>query len=215
MLAIDADLHQVGSALGEIPKGWPIRPLKEVLNEVTERVGEASIPEYSSTNYGLQRRSERFTKKLSGSSANNKVVREGCLVFGLSRRVLNFGLMRDDIGSVSSAYRVLSVDSESIAPDLLEQMMRVSPAYYYGAVSASSREGQSVSLDALGMLNFVQPSRVAQEAYHKLTSPFLCRAHSVEKESLILAALREALLPKLISGELRIADAAPFIGGPT
>jgi type I restriction enzyme S subunit len=33
-----------------------------------------------------------------------------------------------------------------------------------------------------------------------------------ERESRILAALRDTLLPKLISGELRVKDAERFIG---
>lgn len=200
------------SELGEIPKGWPKRPLKEVLKEVNERVGGAEVPEYSSTNDGLHPRSERFTKKLSVSNANNKVIRRGCLVFGLSRRVLNFGLMRDDIGSVSPAYRVLAVDHTSIVPDLLEQMMRIRPAYFYSAVSASSREGQSVSLEGLGLLSFVQPSKAAQEAYYRVTDSICRRVRSLENESRTLADLRDTLLPKLISGDLRVQNAEKMVG---
>ena len=200
------------SVLGKIPRGWPARPLKEFLKEVNERVGGSDVIEYSSTNNGLQLRSERFTKKLSVSNANNKVVRKGCMVFGLSRRVLNFGLMRDEIGSVSPAYRVLAVDHSSIAPDFLERMMRIRSAYFYGAVSASSREGQSVSLDALGQLRIVQPSNVVQDAYYHWTETLHIRARALDRETSTLAALRDTLLPKLISGELRIKDAERFIG---
>ena len=82
--------------------------------------------------------------------------------------------------------------------------MRIRPAYYYGAVSASSREGQSVSLDSLGLLRFVQPSIMVQEAYYRLTDSFRRRARNLETESLTLTALRDMLLPKLIAGELRV-----------
>ena len=132
---------------------------------MNERVGEAALPEYSSTNDGLQPRTERFKKTLSVSSAENKIVREGFLVFGLSRRALNFGLMRDPIGSVSAAYKVFSVAGSSINPDLLERMMRLAPSYYYNAISASSREGQSVSSEGLGHLRFAQPSAPVQDAF--------------------------------------------------
>jgi|CXWL01.1.fsa_nt_gi type I restriction enzyme S subunit len=200
------------SELGKIPKGWHARPLKEVLRELNERVGETAVPEYSSTNDGLQPRSERFTKKLSVSNANNKVIRRGCLVFGLSRRVLNFGLMRDEIGSVSSAYRVLVVDHAFIVPDLLEQMMRMRPAYFYNALSASSREGQSISLEGLGVLCFVQPSKAAQEAYCRVMDPLSSRARGLENESHTLTALRDALLPELVSGKIRIDPTKDLVG---
>ncbi len=37
--------------------------------------------------------------------------------------------------------------------------------------------------------------------------PLRSRAHAAERETLVLAKLRDTLLPKLISGELRIRDA--------
>jgi type I restriction enzyme S subunit len=37
------------------------------------------------------------------------------------------------------------------------------------------------------------------------------RQHGVEAESRTLAAQRDALLPKLISGELRVKDAEKFL----
>jgi len=108
----------VDSELGGIPEGWATWQLKNVLIESNVRIGEQEAPEYSSTNVGLQLRSERFKKSLSASSAMNKVIRKGFLVFGLSRRILNFGLMRDPIGSVSSAYKVFEVNQQAVSADL-------------------------------------------------------------------------------------------------
>ena len=196
----------VDSELGEIPEGWPARLLGEVLEESNERVGSVEAPEYSSTNEGLQLRADRFTKKLAHSSANNKLIRKGYMVFGLSRRVLNFGLMRREIGSVSAAYKVFAVDDSAIEPDLLERVMRIRSNYFYNAVSAGSREGQSIASDALGLLRFVQPSAAAQRAYYRVTAGRQPRLAALQAESGILAALRDTLLPKLISGELRVKD---------
>jgi len=195
------------SELGEIPKGWATRELKEVLTESNERIGEVKAPEYSSTNNGLQLRSERFKKELSASSAKNKLIRNGFLVFGLSRRVLNFGLMRDNIGSVSSAYKVFAVNEEMVVPDLLKRMMRLQPNYFYNAVSASSREGQSVSTEGLGLLRFVQPAPAVQDAFYRITDPLSGRINALQEQSRSLIALRDTLLPKLTSGELRLKDA--------
>ncbi len=96
------------SGLGEVPAGWSLTSLSEVLIAKNDRVGESSVPEYSSTNEGIQLRAERFRKQLSASTSKNKLIQQGDLVFGLSRRVLNFGLMREEIGCVSPAYKVFS-----------------------------------------------------------------------------------------------------------
>jgi type I restriction enzyme S subunit len=199
------------SELGEIPKGWEVLRLADLLVESDQRIGEMRAPEYSSTNHGLQLRSERFKKTLATSSAKNKLIRMGYLVFGLSRRVLNFGLMRDETGSVSAVYKVFKVREEILSSDFLERLMRLKASYFYTAVSASSREGQSVSSDGLKLLRVVVPPRAMQEACYLIDSAFNERIIAIKVESRTLAALRDTLLPKLISGEMRVKDAERFL----
>jgi type I restriction enzyme S subunit len=79
-------------------------------------------------------------------------------------------------------------------------------SYFYNAISASSREGQSISSDGLGLLKFVQPGAAAQNAFYVAMEPLLTRAKSSQSESRTLAALCDTLLPKLISGELRVGE---------
>ena len=152
---LPADLYDlfpnrlVPSELGDIPEGWEVKALGELFVAKNVRLGNVDAPEYSCTNEGLVPRSERFKKKLSMSNSKNRVISKGDFVFGLSRRVLNFGLMCDDIGCVSPAYRTYSTNQDFVIPDLLERIMRLQTEYFYLAVSASSREGQSISQDAL------------------------------------------------------------------
>ena len=192
--------------LGNVPDGWPVKPLSQIMIGKNARVGVLDVPEYSSTNDGLHPRTERFTKKLSASTAANKLIHEGDFVFGLSRQLLNFGLMKDNCGCVSPAYKVFTVDRNSIVPDLLELMMRQRPAYFFNAVSSSSREGQSISSDALGRLLVLQPARAVQDAFYELTKPYQQLRIAKELESETLATLRDTLLPKLLSGELSVGD---------
>jgi len=51
-----------------------------------------------------------------------------------------------------------------------------------------------------------------QQAFARLLNPFWVRQKKAHQESAILATLRDTLLPKLISGELRLKDAERFIG---
>jgi type I restriction enzyme, S subunit len=46
-----------------------------------------------------------------------------------------------------------------------------------------------------------------QQCFVELLTPFWTRQEQNEKESRTLAVIRDALLPKLISGELRVTDA--------
>jgi len=54
------------------------------------------------------------------------------------------------------------------------------------------------------------PGAVVAE-FEALLAPIDSRIDVTERESHTLAALRDALLPKLISGELRVSDAEKFV----
>jgi type I restriction enzyme S subunit len=58
----------------------------------------------------------------------------------------------------------------------------------------------------------VIPPRSILEVFDRLVRPYFDRRYQNELESRTLAALRDTLLPKLISGELRVKDAERFIG---
>ena len=194
----------VDSELGMIPEEWHMKSLRDVMTAKNLKVGEIDVAEYSSTNTGLHPRSEYFKKQLSKSGTNNKLIHCGDLVFGLSRRILNFGLMRDTIGCVSAAYRVFTIDDKIISPEMAEQMIRTHSDYYYGAVAGSSREGQSISPDALGLLSILCPPITLQEAFYTELGPAARRKKVLEEEATYLTTQRDVLLPKLLSGELRI-----------
>ena len=50
-------------------------------------------------------------------------------------------------------------------------------------------------------------------AFDELIQPLFWRSHQNRKESRTLAALRDTLLPKLLSGELRVNDAEKSVEG--
>ena len=52
----------------------------------------------------------------------------------------------------------------------------------------------------------VVPDDGVADAFEKVVQPFYLQIEASRKESRTLAALRDALLPKLISGELRVPD---------
>ena len=50
------------------------------------------------------------------------------------------------------------------------------------------------------------PDKLVIEEFNHYTSAIFTRRHSLEEESRTLATLRDALLPKLVSGELRVTQ---------
>ena len=201
--------RMASSELGEIPEGWEVKGLGELFVAKNVRVRDVDVPEYSCTNEGVIPRSERFKKRLSLSKAKNKMISKGDFVFGLSRRVLNFGLMRDDIGCVSPAYRTYSTNQDLVIPDLLERIMRLQSEYFYLAVSSSSREGQSISQEVLYGLQVTLPAIAIQQLLYQTIERISLRAVHGLMENRKLGSLRDVLLPKLISGEIKM-DSSTF-----
>ena len=67
----------------------------------------------------------------------------------------------------------------------------------------------AVRPEVLGNLPVVLPENARLiDAYESLTQPLFRRAAMNRKESRTVAALRDALLPRLLSGEIRVVDAA-------
>ena len=56
------------------------------------------------------------------------------------------------------------------------------------------------------------PNSAVLRAFSRLVGSLLARIAQDDRESRTLAALRDTLLPKLISGDLRVKDAEKFIG---
>lgn len=68
-----------------------------------------------------------------------------------------------------------------------------------------------LTITNLQSLQVLEPQRPISEAYHLLSDAFWQTAKSRMDESRTLAALRDTLLPKLLSGEIRVKDANSFV----
>ena len=65
--------------------------------------------------------------------------------------------------------------------------------------------------DTFDLLQVVIPSAPVRSRFEEVAIPILNRCSLLAKEIEVLAELRDTLLPKLISGELRIPDAEQFL----
>ena len=76
----------------------------------------------------------------------------------------------------------------------------------------SSRAAQpALSQGDVTESNFIRPTQNSIDAYNEVFFPILERQFFLGKESAVLSELRDTLLPRLISGELRLSDAEKFL----
>src|SRR5262249_35961544 len=79
---------------------------------------------------------------------------------------------------------------------------------------AESRSGTfpQITFDSVSYLPWVLAPTPIQDAFQMLVAPLESRIKVAKIESRTIAALRDALLPKLISGQLRVPDAERIVG---
>ena len=82
--------------------------------------------------------------------------------------------------------------------------------YVAGAIGGSAQPNASAQVLAGAQL--VVPTPNIAHIFANLVMPFDVRVAANARESRTLAALRDTLLPKLVSGELRIKDAEKLVG---
>jgi len=87
-------------------------------------------------------------------------------------------------------------------------------AYVFATlVTGTSGSHQRVTPEGLLSMSVIIPDKSVTQYFSKVVQPLLARIDRARQESQTLAALRDTLLPKLISGELRVKDAGTLITG--
>ena len=196
----------VDSELGMIPEGWKVVVFDNILKVTTTKTGKEGIPEYSVTNTGIHPRDEKFTKNLSKSSAKNKLIRKGNLVFGMSREILNWGIMKEEVGGVSSAYNVYIVDEKIVNTTYLECFIAQRMDYFADLIKPASREGQGVDKALLMKKIICIPPSEVMDVFLKKYNSIMHLTEIRNQENSRLSLLRDTLLPRLMSGELEVPE---------
>lgn len=196
----------VESELGMIPEGWRVVSFKDFIEVSTEKAPVDCYPEYSVTNNGIIPRNTKFNKKLSKSSSKNKVLKKNDLVFGMSREILNWGIMEDEVGGVSSAYNVYKIDMGIVSPTYLRLYMKARISDFNSLIGTAAREGQSLDKGQLLQKQIYIPTIAALQDFLDLFLPITETQLNYLEESRRLAELRDTLLPRLMSGEIKVGD---------
>jgi len=203
------------SELGEIPKGWTVGTLGDIAEHPRRGVQPESIE--PNTPYIALEHMPRRSIALhgwglaDGLESNKFEFRKGEILFGKLRSYFH------KVG-VAPVDGVCSTDIVVIAPKswrwfglVLGHTSSVEFVEYTNAGSTGTKMPRTRWAD-MARYEVVLPSEPVAEAFSKLVQPLIYLIITSIHESRTLAALRDALLPKLISGELRVKDAEKFIG---
>lgn len=200
----------VNSELGEIPEGWEVGTLADIAGHPRRGVQPESIE--SDTPYIALEHMPRRSIALSEWSTANGVESNK---FEFKKGDILFGKLRPYFYKVGVAPvdGVCSTDIVVVTPRrpvwfgfVLGHVSRVEFVDYTDAGSTGTKMPRTSWAD-MARYELVLPPEPVAEAFTGLVQPLIERIITGIHQSRTLAALRHALLPKLISGEIRVRDA--------
>ncbi|WP_337869705.1 restriction endonuclease subunit S [Meiothermus sp.] len=208
----------VDSELGEIPEGWEVKALPEVIEvnparslrkgEVAPYLDMANMPTRGhSPDAVIDRPFGSGMRFVNGDTLVARIT--PCLENGKTAFV---DFLKDgQVGWGSTEYIVLHPKAR-LPAEFAYCLARSDGFRDFAIQSMTGSTGrQRVAAESLDHFLLPVPSEPIARAFGLAVGPMFARAREAAAESRTLAALRDALLPKLISGELRVKDAERFL----
>jgi len=206
------------SELGEVPAGWSLQPLPEAIEvnptralkrgETAPYLGMAATPTRGhSPDSVIDRPFGSGTRFANGDTLLARIT--PCLENGKTAFV-DF-LQDGEVGWGSTEFIVLRPRSP-LPAEYAYCLARSQPFRVFAIQRMTGSSGrQRVPAKALDHYTVAIPSQAVSKLFGDLVKPLFSRARAASDESEKLAATRDELLPKLISGEIRIQDAKRFV----
>jgi len=207
------------SELGEIPKGWKVGRFGDVVEQLRDQENPLSSPEVLFHHYSLPAFDDGQTPKLEyGESIKSLKSRVPAGVILLSK--LNPEIERVWMVDVRPGERAVCSTEFLVLRALLPfarnyvYCLTRSPIFRQqieSLVTGTSKSHQRAQVDSILNLVVVIPPSSIVAAFDRSAAGLLERTFVCRRESRTLAEQRDTLLPKLISGELRIKNTERFV----
>ena len=202
------------SELGEIPKGWEVGRFGAAVEQLREQDNPLSSPEALFDHFSIPAFDDaRSPKTERGEGIKSLKWRVPAGVVLLSKlnpeieRVWLVDVRPGERSVCSTEFLVLSARSP-FTRSFVYCFAR-SPLFRQqieGLVTGTSKSHQRAQVDSILSLSMVAPPSPIIEAFYRSAEILLARALECRREASALGAARDALLPELVSGRLRLGS---------
>ncbi len=208
------------SELGEIPRGWIVKSLSDLTSYLSRGIGPSYVDEGGicvlnqkcirdrRVNFAQSRRHDSTKRSIQGRELRALDILVNSTGVGTLGRVAQLWYAPESaiVDSHVTVVRAANgVDPWFLGVGLLR---RESDIEELGEGSTGQTE---LSRARLGALPCSVPPADLQVSFGEIASQLLLRIAENDRESLTHTSLRDILLPKLISGELRVNDAEQLV----
>ena len=214
----------VDSELGGIPEGWEVKAFADTVEIIGGGTPKTSVAEYWDGDIpwfsvvDAPAGSEVWVidteKKVTNAGVENsstRILPVGTTILSARGTVGRIALVGTPMAMNQSCYglRGRSGPNGFFTYFSTRQLVSRLQQHAHGSVF------DTITRETLKRVPLVMPTGELIEAFEMSVDPHLERIRTTLMASRTLTKLRDTLLPKLISGELRVKDAEPFIGKTT
>ncbi len=217
------------SELGEIPKGWSVKPLSETTTLITK----GTTPTQSDTAIAHETDREVNYVRVNAIDADGTILFEKLTTISpavhrsvLKRSILQIG---DVLYTIAGTIGRTAVVDESLLPANTNQAVAIirprsgiPPPFLLMAIRVATFREElhsnivhavqaNLSLGVLSRARIVVPRKETLPQIFAPIDELTRRMTTARAESHALVALRDAQLPRLVSGELRVNDPERFL----
>jgi len=202
----------VDSELGRIPKGWEVKRLGDLGKIVTGKTPSTkdkdnfgniypfvTIPDLQNGMFVMS--TERFLSEQGGESMRVSKLPAGAICVSCIATVGLVGITTQNSFTNQQINSVLpsSQELQTFLFLLLRRMKTSMQSYASGGTAAPI-----ISKGVFEKIPAIVPSEDLVENFHKIISPMFEKIKIALEENQKLAAMRDLLLPRLMSGEIRV-----------
>jgi len=219
----------VDSELGEIPEGWRVARLGDFVvtikgrsyksEELVEGSDVALVTLKSFARGGGYR--PDGLKPFAGCYKQEQVVKPGEVVvactdvtqaaevIGRAAMVRRSNLYRDLVASLDTL--IVRPKTSDMTVAFLYSLLRTDAFVEHTYAHVTGTTVLHLAKDAVPSFTFALPPEMLVHIFDGIAGIIFSKVETLELENDTLAALRDALLPKLIRGEIRVKDAERFL----
>src|SRR5699024_11164463 len=206
----------IESELGRIPNNWTVVTLKEVSEEIVtgktpptkdpENYGNkmpfVTIPDMHNNVYAIE--TERLLSDKGIDTQSNKVVPKNSISVSCIATVGLVTLIASD--SMTNQQINTVITKENISSYYVYNHLKTQ-SDYLNAIGSSGSTTKNINKTTFSNLKMLLPSESILKKYHRLCEPIFEYILLIQKQNKKLVETRDTLLPKLMSGEIRVEEA--------
>lgn len=220
----------IESEFGEIPDGWKYAPLRELASTISKGTTPTkdALNNASDTNvtYFLKVRDiteggeiarnslELIPISIHENALKRSILRTDDLLFSIAGTIGRVAIVDEDLNNsnCNQAIAFIRLKDKKNFQSLCWFTLRSKRTQDFVESKIVQGVQANASLATIGEIPVLVPNDGVLPAWNEFVRPLMQELKANQSQSRIVTRLRDALLPKLISGDLRVPDAERIVG---